>query len=596
VRTMTTIRSESRPDFRLPDYSIHSSELKKKSASRQFRRKFRGLRLHGKSSKLIYRHQQPETANSAWYEEYTNEIDNLICKELPDYKYLEYRPPEMSDIDEHLMGFTKNTLIERPSVTLDMSAAVCVLGHVLDYKSAPISGWFSLTRLVSIKVGRTFPGIAYRAAGFNSKEDAWHLAVPRVTEIMKEFENSGALPGQSICKIGCRGKIVDVRHRTGKKEGRLILMPDLDYHLFASLASKSYTRILRNFRQDIGGIMVGIGPYHGCWRRLGNYLKGATTYTMIDFSGFDQSLPGWLIRTAFNFVKKSFVPATAYDSNYWDYMYNNLVETLIAYPTGEILQKLAGVASGDPWTSIIGSVCNYIILGSVLDPRFYRIYVFGDDSIIAYFKDGVPNLIEIPISCEASSAWGGDTLLTLEQISIMVNSRYGVTVSVKKSFTCNTLYMTDASILRGEWDLHAQFLSLYFHEDGHPVKRTQDVLEHLMCPEFGRNSINWEKLRTLSYYVNSFFNPVLENHILNYFSYLKSLSPDPISLNRQQFEYLSQMGAFDDDLMGGYFVSLPKISTIMELYDYFARGSRTYEEYVVKYSFERRGLPCFAYG
>jgi len=341
--------------------------------------------------------------------------------------------------------------------------------------------------------------------------------------------------------------------------------------------------------------MVGLGFYHGMWRRLGKYLEGAEHYTMVDFSGFDQSLPAWLIREAFKFVIDLFDKVREDDTPYWNYMYDNLVRTLIAYPSGELLRKKRGVASGDPWTSVIGSVCNYLMMSTVLDPRYYKIFVFGDDSIIGYYPSGVPGMAFFGAAKYQSSRWEGGDDVSLSSLSLALKADYGVTVSVKKSYRCSKLYITNEEIESGAFRTSAQFLSMWFGPGGYPVPKTSSVLEHLFCPERGKNDVNWEKLRTISYYINSFWNPVLQDHLFHYYVYLNVLEPSIVHMSPSDFQVLNYLRVFDTGLMTHGIAELPTATDVVNMYTNYTKGAYTREEYFAQLMFERNGLDGLPY-
>jgi hypothetical protein len=244
-------------------------------------------------------------------------------------------------------------------------------------------------------------------------------------------------------------------------------------------------------------------------------------------------------------------------------MEDNLVHTLIAYPNGgHVLQKERGIASGDPWTSIVGSVVNYMILHTVYNPKFYKIFVFGDDSIIGYYPEGVPN---IDVSTQSSPYWI-DKFVDLNYATKILSNLYGITISVKKSYTCNISQISEIGMQMNDWTLCSQFLSNWFNISGLPVPRTSSVLQKLMYPERNKNSINWEKIRCISFYVQCYWNPVLREHIRGFFNFLFEIEPNPVYLSESDYHRLMQAGLMDSKYIQGTMVDLPDESFIFNLY------------------------------
>lgn len=70
---------------------------------------------------------------------------------------------------------------------------------------------------------------------------------------------------------------------------------------------------------------------------------------------------------------------------------------MIVLPNGEIFQKHGGIPSGSGLTSLLGSLCNIIILDNILSSYDetnlgYKFIVYGDDSLLSlYDKTGITN-------------------------------------------------------------------------------------------------------------------------------------------------------------------------------------------------------------
>lgn len=109
----------------------------------------------------------------------------------------------------------------------------------------------------------------------------------------------------------------------------------------------------------------------------------------LDYSSYDQSLPGWFILDAFNVIKGWFKFRDDFDEKRWDVMVKDFIHKgLVSDAAGNITRIHDGVESGSMFTQIIDTLCNYmmvtyycIIKGkkSTVDCSFN---ICGDDNIV----------------------------------------------------------------------------------------------------------------------------------------------------------------------------------------------------------------------
>jgi hypothetical protein len=125
-----------------------------------------------------------------------------------------------------------------------------------------------------------------------------------------------------------------------------------------------------------------------CGLREGEKLYG------FDFSGFDQTVPSWLIRVAFDILRQN-IDFENYRGervgkkdaqkwrNVWDAMVWYFINTPILMPDGRMFRKYRGVPSGSWWTQMIDSVVNYVLVKYITNcqqAEIRALRVLGDDS------------------------------------------------------------------------------------------------------------------------------------------------------------------------------------------------------------------------
>jgi hypothetical protein len=501
----------------------------------------KGIRPIGFSKYFSYGYSPPITAKSHYFSNFISVYKGMF-KQPVDLNFYEFRPPLEADLLIHIGGYTKNGSSETPALKASMRQALKRLTLDEGGEGVWCRNWLDPRLLGRLHVpSNTSPGLRFASAGYKTKRDALPKAVLLAKKELSKIQN-GILPDRVPCKLAGRGKLVDITREGKGKEGRLIMVPCIVRHLLGSLASKHYAFCLKNKNRADGGSMLGLGPTGGSWIKFGKDVKGVdgSLYMMIDFSGFDQSLPRWLIREAFEYIKSRFSHEEG-SNTYWTNEYRELVDSIFALPDGAVFQKKRGVTSGDPWTSIVGCVCNYIILRSVFNRLGYdpKIWVFGDDSITR-FDDAAPSLL---------------------QVAITAKSMYGVVVHQTKSHVTRKFHSTP-----GTCD-GANFLSLYWNDEFLPFAKPSDTWKHLLYPEVNQDDDpGWEYVRAIAYFILTFNDPKTNHMVEEYFHYLEHFTTGP---SREDFEIMRLLGRLDlnpRDLRFDVFTKLPSVIHMSYLY------------------------------
>uniref|UniRef100_A0A1Y1KG39 RdRp catalytic domain-containing protein n=1 Tax=Photinus pyralis TaxID=7054 RepID=A0A1Y1KG39_PHOPY len=187
------------------------------------------------------------------------------------------------------------------------------------------------------------------------------------------------------------------------------------------------------------------------------------TLLMVDYSGFDSTIPAWLIRDAFQILFDSFdfTKVVSSDGQVWPVnpmRTHRRVRKLIQYfintpfrlPDGRRFKKSHGVPSGSGFTNIIDTIINCIVMrflcfnttGYLPTADMY----LGDDSFL--ITRGIVNIDDISA---AAKEW------------------FGMTVHPDKS------YVTTNST-------NVQFLG-YFNRSGLPFKGQEQLIASFIYPE-----------------------------------------------------------------------------------------------------------------
>jgi hypothetical protein len=463
-----------------------------------------GLDLLGNDRRLSYSYHQPSTTNSEYFTEFLRVSQNVggaIEGPSLDVLFQEFRPPTKEDLVEHVKGFGTPRPDGEKVSQHELTQVMMSLNNV-EEGFPLLSGWLDPDNLAKIHVpANTSPGIRWRKLGYHTKKDALLPAVLEARRKLTTMIDTGGKYSIPPAGVAGRGKRVDTREeKNEKKEGRLIIMPDLVRHLMGQLGARPYMAALHNVNKENGGVLLGMGPFSEAYQNVANWAKGAKFYCFLDFKAFDQSIGAKLLGAAMGHIRTRYHTEPG-SKAYWSSEFEHLVRTEIALPDGSVYKKKRGVASGDPWTSLADSYANWIAIKTVCNRLGWdaRIWTFGDDSIIAVYEGR-----QIPMS-------------TLKEEFF---NTWGLTLSDMKSYYSRNLVDIDDNPTPKR---SGSFLSMYFLQTPMGVRPTRpldDLYELMLVPEKNKGNIEWELWRTVSAYLIFYYNEDARIILEEYWAYL----------------------------------------------------------------------------
>jgi len=490
-----------------------------------------GVKCLGFSPLLQYRYVQPVTSASNYFSRFLDDRRRVLAAVPPpssDVVCSEFVPPDISDLYKHLAGFGS---VRPDGTSISNSTYVALLREVSTLESwGPVlTDWMSPAVLAELKVpGHTSPGIRWKRLGYKNKREALMPALVEATRTLGRIRDSGEVYVVPPAGVAGRGKRVGLtvdRSAPDRKEGRLIVMPDLEHHLLASMASSPYMGHLRSVPKENGGVLLGMGPFSGNYQQIANWAQGASYFLFLDFSKFDQSIPALLLKHVMKHISSRFEKEPGFVP-YWQAQYENLVHTRVAMPDGQVYRKPRGVASGDPWTSLADSYANWIALlhASHLLGRKVKVWTFGDDSIVAVYDRPRPAVNELELWKDA------------------LYGSFGLSVSAEKSYVSTVLVDIDED---PEPKKSGSFLSMYFLQTPwgvRPTRSIQDLYELFLVPERNRGTLRWEIVRTSMAYLVFYWNDTARYVLEEYWDWLhKTHSVPELYGTMEDFTLLREM-------------------------------------------------------
>nr|UYL95499.1 MAG: putative RNA-dependent RNA polymerase [Sanmenxia Parti tick virus 1] len=174
-----------------------------------------------------------------------------------------------------------------------------------------------------------------------------------------------------------------IQHGSSGSKGRLVWGSPLSTTILASQYSKAAFQGLRNIRAFAFGAKRST---HGSY--VTEFQSKYRRVYSLDFSGFDQTIPAHVIGDAFE-ILKTWLDMSEEEERFFYRLTYDFIHSTIVMPDGLMYQKHRGVPSGSPFTSLIGSISNLIILqyvwirltGKAIDE--FELAILGDDSIVA---------------------------------------------------------------------------------------------------------------------------------------------------------------------------------------------------------------------
>ena len=113
-------------------------------------------------------------------------------------------------------------------------------------------------------------------------------------------------------------------------------------------------------------------------RKYGGY------WLSIDYSKYDQSIPGWLIYEAFDVIRAAFDDED-FDDELFRICVNDFIHKVFMDGKGRLIEAHKGVPSGSMFTQIIDSIVNRLMVSTYLNTlnlRWYNMIIMGDDNVI----------------------------------------------------------------------------------------------------------------------------------------------------------------------------------------------------------------------
>jgi hypothetical protein len=239
-------------------------------------------------------------------------------------------------------------------------------------------------------------------------------------------------------------------------------MPDNVHTAFnAPFAKVVQAHFTNNYKQPI---FIGTSVVKGGYYKYTDYFQDYDNFFVFDYSSFDSRIPRVVLQGAFTIVAIMFSEAYNHSTlmKIMVFIVSGYLDSTILAPGRRVFVKTRGTPSGSPWTSIINSLSNWIMVTSIFrkckDYRCvsYKLSIQGDDIVVGT---------------------KGGFFSTRDSVNKFLNrlsSIYGCTIKPSS-------IMMSKSLFTPRIDQAINFLGNYYVL-GFPVRHVDDYLEMLYCP------------------------------------------------------------------------------------------------------------------
>lgn len=141
-------------------------------------------------------------------------------------------------------------------------------------------------------------------------------------------------------------------------------------------------------------VRVGISKWVFSWSHVGRKVERASNTYVGDWSEFDSTIPASVVRYGLDVIDRMFDKSDArtrmYTGWYRAHAEMSLVNSRYRFGEEVDLTSGSGIPSGTIWTSLLGSICNFIMIKEGIERCAPKVdadtLVYGDDHMIMFNK------------------------------------------------------------------------------------------------------------------------------------------------------------------------------------------------------------------
>lgn len=229
----------------------------------------------------------------------------------------------------------------------------------------------------------THAGFSFILTGKKQKGEYLEGLFDTMVEEMKKAKECGSFNKPIL--IGSRTQASGAYDHNGdrtytfKQKTRLVSMIDIILVMAETIFAKPVQGYLSKVDWYAGG--KNDSEINSIIRKYSNRKYHMFT---IDYSSFDQTIPNWIIKDAFEVVRSMFRD-NSFDNELFDVIVNDFIHKVFINGEGDLIVANKGVPSGSMFTQIIDSIVNRIMVLTYSyskDVKIEHMIIMGDDNLL----------------------------------------------------------------------------------------------------------------------------------------------------------------------------------------------------------------------
>lgn len=267
--------------------------------------------------------------------------------------------------------------------------------------------WITSNNIVNARINPdAHPGLLTSQI-YRTKAEAYNATTSLALQIFEALKTEELYPAAPY-GVGGREKRQE-REVGDEVNSRLIQMPE---DAFNRLENAVAEPLLERFKWIKKDIRVGMTYAHGWYKLHFDKFDKCCHVKTFDWKAFDSTVPQVVIRKSFGLLRSCY-PDGVHVDNLFAYLMQGFLRRYVVCPGGDVVLIDRGIPSGSGFTSLVGSVCNWILFRTTLlsfhSPKVVkslRLSVQGDDSKLGYpfFVARIPS--NRRLVAEARRLWG----------------------------------------------------------------------------------------------------------------------------------------------------------------------------------------------
>jgi len=231
----------------------------------------------------------------------------------------------------------------------------------------PKMGHFSAKNINNVRINpKAYSGIMTSKLFGRTMNKSTKFTKNIAQKVFKQCIVDKFLPDNSLWAVAGREKRIDLSTNKNTRT-RLVLMCEDIVKLIGNCALQPFTNRLSRLRS--GSIMIGRSMEDRKFHEFHDDIKETKEFGVIDadWSQFDNHCYKELIVTAFGLIRSCYPDGEIYD-RYFLWCCCSMLYKNVVLPESKLIYKISkGIASGHPYTSVVGSIINWLLWSTAIN-------------------------------------------------------------------------------------------------------------------------------------------------------------------------------------------------------------------------------------